>query len=153
MSNHLQPLAGCSFRVFLKLLLENKGIDPKDVPRALQILGLCALGGAARIPEKKWFEQIVKPLKIQNDPIFVIGHWRSGTTFLHMLMSQDEQFGYSKRPMDNITMDLDSSQEEEYSLENLGLCRFYHGWSFPRSIQKRLYRFYPSWSFPRSIEK
>jgi omega-hydroxy-beta-dihydromenaquinone-9 sulfotransferase len=164
MAIQLQPLAGCSFRTFLKLLFENRGVDLRYVPRALIILGLCALGGIARVTERKWFEQKVKPLKIQNDPIFVIGHWRSGTTFLHTLLSQDKQFGYisnyqawlpeqslgdwpiarmlveknlpNKRPMDNMTMDLDSPQEEEYSLGNLGLYGFYHGWSFPRSIQK-----------------
>ncbi|MDZ7820332.1 MAG: sulfotransferase [Candidatus Marinimicrobia bacterium] len=27
-------------------------------------------------------------------PVFVIGHWRSGTTFLHYLLSKDRRFGY-----------------------------------------------------------
>ncbi|MFO7840775.1 MAG: sulfotransferase [Fidelibacterota bacterium] len=27
-------------------------------------------------------------------PVFVIGHWRSGTTFLHYILSKDERFGY-----------------------------------------------------------
>jgi omega-hydroxy-beta-dihydromenaquinone-9 sulfotransferase len=161
---HVPPLAGCSLRVFLQLLIENRGVDPQYLPRALSTLGLCALGGLVRPVERIWFEQKVKPLNIDHAPIFVIGHWRSGTTLLHTLMSQDERFGYisnyqaclpeqslgtwpisrkimaknlpSTRPMDNMTMVLDSPQEEEYALSNLGLYGFYQGWSFPRRIQK-----------------
>ena len=32
--------------------------------------------------------------KIEHPPIFIIGHWRSGTTLLHNLMSLDPQFTY-----------------------------------------------------------
>ncbi len=31
---------------------------------------------------------------ITQPPVFIIGHWRSGTTLLHNLMSQDERFTY-----------------------------------------------------------
>ena len=30
----------------------------------------------------------------KKDPIFIIGHWRSGTTFLQNLLCQDKKFGY-----------------------------------------------------------
>lgn len=158
----LQPLAGCSSRVFLKLLLENRGVDLKYIPRAFLISLLSAGGGIVRAKERKWFEQKIEPLPLTEDPIFVIGHWRSGTTFLHTLMSQDDRLGYisnyqswlpeqslkirpiprqifqhslpTKRPMDNMALTLDSPQEEEYSLGNLGMFGFYQGWSFPRKM-------------------
>jgi len=30
----------------------------------------------------------------KDPPVFILGYWRSGTTHLHYLMSQDKQFGY-----------------------------------------------------------
>ena len=30
------------------------------------------------------------------DPVFILGHWRSGTTLLHGLMAQDDQFAYPR---------------------------------------------------------
>ncbi|MDX1636385.1 MAG: sulfotransferase [Balneolaceae bacterium] len=32
-----------------------------------------------------------------QDPVFIIGHWRSGTSFLQYLMSQDPRFGYMNK--------------------------------------------------------
>lgn len=80
-------------------------------------------------------------------PVFVIGHWRSGTTHLHYLLSQDKQFSYlenfqaffykvafvtkpfmkpllnkfmpNTRPQDNIKITADSPAEEEHPLTNL----------------------------------
>jgi hypothetical protein len=37
--------------------------------------------------------QIVR-IKLDHPPIFIIGHWRSGTTHLHNLMSQDPALGW-----------------------------------------------------------
>jgi hypothetical protein len=31
---------------------------------------------------------------IRYDPVFVLGHWRSGSTFLHELLALDERFGF-----------------------------------------------------------
>ncbi len=34
---------------------------------------------------------------LPQDPIFIIGHWRSGTSLLQYLLCQDERFGYAKK--------------------------------------------------------
>lgn len=34
------------------------------------------------------------PAECVKDPVFIIGHWRSGTTFIHNVLSKDPQFGY-----------------------------------------------------------
>eukprot|EP01105_Mastigella_eilhardi_P008617 TRINITY_DN2085_c0_g1_i1.p3 TRINITY_DN2085_c0_g1~~TRINITY_DN2085_c0_g1_i1.p3 ORF type:complete len:154 (+),score=50.65 TRINITY_DN2085_c0_g1_i1:97-558(+) len=36
----------------------------------------------------------IKREELRNPPVFILGHWRSGTTFLHQLMAQDPQFGF-----------------------------------------------------------
>ncbi|MDB4359102.1 sulfotransferase, partial [Verrucomicrobiales bacterium] len=43
--------------------------------------------------------------KIENSPIFIVGHWRSGTTHLHNLLSQDPHFAYLS--FSNMTMPFD----------------------------------------------
>jgi len=95
--------------------------------------------------------------KLDNPPIFIIGHWRSGTTFLHNLMCQDPDTGYvttyqsvfpnnmyskllfkpfmrwkipAKRPGDNIKLHVDYPQEDDFSLSNI-LPAFYQFFYFP----------------------
>lgn len=93
-------------------------------------------------------------------PLFVVGHWRTGTTLLHELLVLDPQFGYpttyqvvaphhfvltqrwlprlfqhaipAKRPMDAMEMGFDKPQEDEFALCNLGLPSPYLRWTFPR---------------------
>jgi omega-hydroxy-beta-dihydromenaquinone-9 sulfotransferase len=91
-------------------------------------------------------------------PIFIIGHWRSGTTFLHELLTRDpaltapstyECFNpghfhlsawlFTKldylipgtRPMDDMKMNWHNPQEDEFALLNLGLPSPYQELAFP----------------------
>ncbi len=32
---------------------------------------------------------------LEHDPVFILGHWRSGTTFMHNVFSCDKHFGYN----------------------------------------------------------
>lgn len=46
-----------------------------------------------------WLESVALENKIKNHqlteaPLFVLGHWRSGTTFLQRLLCEDHRFGY-----------------------------------------------------------
>ncbi len=34
----------------------------------------------------------IERTQLQSDPIFVLGHWRSGTTLMHELLVLDDQF-------------------------------------------------------------
>lgn len=81
-----------------------------------------------------------------SPPIFLLGFWRSGTTFLHELFCCDPQFGFAttyaclnpshflltesrfrarareqtRRPMDNMLYSWASPQEDEFALLSLG---------------------------------
>lgn len=44
--------------------------------------------------EQMIFKKKIRETKIEKDPIFIIGHWRSGTTHLHKMLALDKQFGY-----------------------------------------------------------
>jgi hypothetical protein len=96
---------------------------------------------------------------IEQPPIFIIGHWRSGTTHLHELMVLDERFGFpttyecmaphhylltewffrgyanwllpKQRPMDNMAAGWNHPQEDEFALCNLGVPSIYTRIAFP----------------------
>jgi hypothetical protein len=92
-------------------------------------------------------------------PLFIIGHWRSGTTLLHELAMLDDRFccpntyqclapGHflltedvitpalrwiipAKRPMDDVAAGFDRPQEDEFALMNLGAPSPYRRMAFP----------------------
>ena len=95
---------------------------------------------------------------LEQPPIFIIGHWRTGTTYLHELLSLDDRFTAPtalecfapshflvtgpilrlfsfllprKRPMDDVLVGWDSPQEDEFALLNLGLNSPYETLMFP----------------------
>ena len=37
----------------------------------------------------------VRNMKLDDAPLFILGHWRSGTTFVHNVFCKDKQFGYT----------------------------------------------------------
>ena len=155
------PLAGGSLTNWLMLLAENKfRISPRYFPRAAYITLLTSLTSIPRIIERKYDKEFEN---IDVDPVFIIGHFRSGTTYLHYLMGNDVEMGYvstfhtmvpgniifmeelfkklliaslpETRPMDNVKMHADYPYEEEYATANLSLHSFYHGWYFPEKMR------------------
>ncbi len=99
--------------------------------------------------EKRLFNKQVKQTEIKEDPIFIIGHWRSGTTHLHNLLIRNTNFTYVRnyqsifapcfllprvrrfarrlnkhiqldtRPMDNIPFGTQEPWEDEFILAAL----------------------------------
>ncbi len=93
-------------------------------------------------------------------PVFVIGHWRSGTTLLHELLSLDGRFAFPNlyqisqphtflsgeaavrrqeqraaaqaRPMDRVQVTWESPGEDEFAVAQLCGRSPVLGWSFPR---------------------
>ena len=101
----------------------------------------------------------VRETVIDRHPVFVIGHWRTGTTLLHELLIRDPRFGFpdmqdcfnphhalltnrffkrygrwllpDKRPMDNMRFGWERPQEDEFALALLGLPSTYTDFAFP----------------------
>ena len=160
-----QPLSGTTIGNYIQLLKTNRfDVDFKYLPRVLYTILVSAttttpLSGIEKALKRKATEKV----KIKKDPIFIIGHWRTGTTFLHYLMSKDKSFGFisnaqsfyprvmfpifpklfraiirlhipEKRPMDDMSLTLDTPQEEEFALGNMGIQSAYHWWTFPKRM-------------------
>jgi omega-hydroxy-beta-dihydromenaquinone-9 sulfotransferase len=162
MAKRLQILLGTSFTNWLKVLIENRGVDSKYIKSSIYISLITFLGIPFRLIERVKFGKLIESTKIDQPPIFILGHWRSGTTYLNDLMLQDNNFAYlsvlqasapesfftygnknkiildemlpKKRPFDNVDLSANSPQEEEFALANLSPHSFYHGLSFPKRM-------------------
>lgn len=162
----IQFLLGCTLSNWVKLLWQNrdKPIYWKSLPKFIYITVVIILLTPVRLIEKIVFDIKVKKTKIDLDPVFVLGHWRSGTTYLVNMLSQDEQFGVTNaihcfcpnmflscykalewllgrilpknRHMDNVPLDTVSSQEEEFAIANMSTISNYHLCFFPRNHLK-----------------
>ncbi len=79
---------------FISVIKNNGGLHYSRIQRLSPYLTRIVL-----FEPISWLETIVMERKIQKHelkqaPIFVLGHWRSGTTFLQRLLSEDDRFGY-----------------------------------------------------------
>ncbi len=158
-----EPLAGSSLSNLLILLAQNKfRISIPYLPRLLYALTLSTLISPFRLKEHIKYDKKIRDATLSKDPVFIIGHWRSGTTFLHNVLSEDPQFGFcstfhatlpgvflsseetlkpllaasipTTRPMDDVAMGPDLPQEEEYALANITPYGYYNGWCFPKNM-------------------
>ena len=97
--------------------------------------------------------------KNQKDPVYIVGYWRSGTTFLQNLLTRDPQFGWfdpvrtvtfsncifmkgilakaqkkllqGARPMDNLEYTLDLPMEEVFAQATISTQAISHMLVFP----------------------
>lgn len=153
---------GCSAYAWWRLLIRNRfAVSPKLMPIAL-VLGHSTLMNSMLGLIKDFLtkgQPARTPLK--QDPVFILGHWRTGTTLLHELMILDPAHHYpttmqclspnhaivsepvfrrllnwllpSRRPMDNMATDWDRPQEDEFALCMLGLPSPYLSIAFPNN--------------------
>lgn len=137
-------------------------------------LSMAAILGSAvgRLPftvaEKLLIEGSLPPFEELEPPVFILGHWRSGTTHLYNVMCKSgawsyvpplatglpwDMFGIGKvfRPLleralpehryiDNIPVTPESPQEDEIALANMTPLSFYHGIYFPAKFEEFLFR-------------
>ncbi len=112
-----------------------------------------------RLLQEFWFDARINQTRLTKAPLFIIGHWRTGTTLLHELLILDPRHTYpntyqclapnhflltetwfkrlfwflmpSRRPMDNMPMGWDRPQEDEFALCMLGQPSPYLTIAFP----------------------
>ena len=92
--NFFTNLCGVTFRDWWETLRENRfAIDPPYWPRAAVLTAGSVLNSLYGRREEKHYRQLLDGVTVQP-PLFILGHWRSGTTLLHNLLAIDDQFGY-----------------------------------------------------------
>ena len=164
----VNTLIGADWKTF-KRTTEGQHILPEKRAKYLLTKSVCwLLSSFAGIQERR-YQKLLADKPLENDPLFILGHWRSGTTFVHNILAQDKHFGYTttyqtvlthyimamqgffkpcmkfvmpdKRPTDNMELAPDLPQEEEFALSNMTPCNYYNFWSFPERMKEFCDRF------------
>lgn len=79
---------------WLWLLIENKGVSKSKLLNAIKITIFSIISSPFQLLDRVIVACRKPFIKQDSEPVFIIGHWRSGTTYLHYLMAKDQQFGY-----------------------------------------------------------
>jgi omega-hydroxy-beta-dihydromenaquinone-9 sulfotransferase len=162
------PLCGADPATLLTVLTRNGFVHRSHLPQAGIALGSALLRSPFSLAEAAWFGWRRRNTPPMPAPLFIIGHWRSGTTHLYNVLSRDPQFGYvpplavglpwdmlglgnvlrplleralpEHRYIDNVVVKPDSPQEDEIALANMSPLSFYHGLYFPRRFDENFRR-------------
>lgn len=141
------------------LLRQGGWPDATRLPTAASVSLATPINTAGAWTQQLIFRRRLAEAELHGPPVFIIGHWRSGTTLLHELMVLDERLSSpstfqcfaphhflvsewffrrfanwlipGKRPMDNMRAGWDRPQEDEFALLNLGLPSPYRRIAFP----------------------
>ncbi len=161
---HEEPLAGYTLTNILRVLIQNRfRMHPKYWPRFLYALIVSFATAPLRIIEKIVYTRKIKKTEVITDPLFIIGHYRTGSTYLIKLLSLDKSKGYisnmeayapnfflafpkitkwildlslpEKRPMDNVLLGSSEPTEEEYSIGSVDKYGYFNGFIFPRNFE------------------
>ena len=151
---------GLTFGDWIGLAADNRfAIGPRYWSRAAVTTVLSLLNSTFAVAERVKFGRAIATMPLQA-PVFILGHWRSGTTLLHNLLALDPRFAAPNlfetmlphgflvtedwqaplwkrfvpdtRLIDNMPLDLELPQEDEFALAILTRCSPYMGHSFPQ---------------------
>jgi hypothetical protein len=140
--------------------IKNNRVD-KEYRKKYVILSLMAVRNSFfHYKEKRLFESQIHSAELPG-LVFVLGHWRSGTTFLHNLLSLHPYYAYPnqfqvskpftflhrekvvekvfsekesrKRAMDNVEVNFHTPGEDESALAVGSIRSPYIGWTFPKN--------------------
>ena len=135
---------GMTLRQMTRLVAYGPILHWKRAHRILTLPGFGVYNSLMSLVERIACGRRINASRLDQPPLFVIGHWRSGTTLLHNLIAQDPQFNFpnlyqcvfpnhflvtekvitkltswmipNTRPMDNVPAGWDVPQEEDIAM-------------------------------------
>ncbi|MCX6269782.1 MAG: sulfotransferase [Bacteroidetes bacterium] len=153
-------IGGSLFNLFSLLARNGLIISLVYIPRFFYLLIMNLLLSPFNCLEEILYGRRINSVIIQQDPVFILGYWRSGTTCLHNILSLDPRFGFlttthaffpgmvilgknmlpqllkkilpEKRLIDEVDMAPGYPQEDEFVMANTSRFSFFHGFVFPR---------------------
>ena len=139
-------------------------IDKRHRLKAVRITLFIVATIPVRLFERLRFGVAIRNHRLVEPPVFIIGHWRSGTTNMHNLMLQDPQFasvtmlhcaipsGFmtwewlarwilkrrlpKSRPMDAVPLGIDEPMSEDFALAGLTHMSHYLNYFFPQIAEQ-----------------
>jgi hypothetical protein len=158
------PLLGADPLTLARTLAYNGPVPPSSWPLLLLAFG----ASFARLPftlaERLYVAARRRSLVQAEAPVFIVGHWRSGTTHLYNILTRSLRFAFispfatalpwdflllgrmlrpvlgralpKHRFIDRMAVNPDSPQEDEIALANMQTLSFYHGLYFPHRLRE-----------------
>ncbi len=152
---------GMCFSTWMKTLARNDfNVGLCKLHTALSITGVTFINSALATLDHLIYSRRIAKVDLAQPPLFILGHWRSGTTFLHELLIRDPRHTFpgtyqcfvphhfvlteswlapltsilipKRRPMDNMAAGWKRPQEDEFALCNLGVPTPYLSMLFPK---------------------
>ena len=153
---------GINLVTWFRILMRNKwNVHPIYWLKALVITLMAVISFPVQLVERIVFSKRIKNAKIKQ-PVFILGYFRSGTTYLLYVLGSDPKFvspttyqvltphlfllfgkGIRKmfdsvmpatRPQDNVKITADSPSEEEFAIANMSPYSLANGYVFPKKI-------------------
>ena len=162
----LHPLMGADPQTLFQVLRRNGGVNSRCLPHIALAIATCLARQPISAIESWRMARLRQRVPEMAPPIFIVGHWRSGTTFLYELLCQSPQFNYvspfatgipwdfltvtqyfqpllekllpKDRFIDQVQVTAQSPQEDEIALASMQPLSFYHGLYFPTHLQENL---------------
>ena len=159
----INTLVGADWKTF-KGITAGRQVDGPWKGKYRLTKAVCRLLSTLAPIQNSRYRKHLADAPLQHDPVFILGHWRSGTTFVHNVLSCDKHFGYcttyqtvfphlmmfgqpffkknmswlmpDHRPTDNMELAVDLPQEEEFALSNMCPYTYYNFWFFPKYLQE-----------------
>ena len=145
---------------YYALLRENQfQIHPARYPMSVLVGGCTLMNSVLAGFQNLTYGRRIDETELVAPPVFVVGHWRSGTTLLHELLALDDQLAFPsnfdafiphhflisrfffyplvsllmppRRPMDEMSMSVASPQEDDFALCASGAPTPYRRIAFP----------------------
>ncbi|MCH2108076.1 MAG: sulfotransferase [Polyangiaceae bacterium] len=156
-----QLITGVALKNWREILKQNNWhVDREYYHRFAWITGLATLSSTFAAIENARFRQQLEEMEISPTPLFILGHWRTGTTHMHNMLGRDPNHTFStlyqvlfpdsflttgrmgpkllknavpdKRSYDNVVQNFFESAEDEIGLMKMtGGLSFYGAILFP----------------------
>jgi hypothetical protein len=156
-------LAGSTLKN-IRAIHDDHIVEPKYRNKYLLTNAVAGIFEVFNFAEQLFWQKRIQNHQQASPPIFIIGFWRSGTTLLHNLLCQDPEAAYTttfqtvfpniiltqswwlkpliniflpaKRPYDEVGMDVDFPQEEDFGLMNMQPLSIYKFFLFPADFDQ-----------------
>ncbi|MCG8441266.1 MAG: sulfotransferase, partial [Caulobacterales bacterium] len=157
------PLMGARLSVLAPALARNGGVSPRCAPLVLAMLASAVARAPFGALDRLERARLARSAPAPEAPLFIIGHWRSGTTHLHNLLGRAPGLGHispiasglpdeiltlgrwlrpwleralpEDRHVDRVAVTATSPQEDEIPLASLQRLSVFHAVYFPRRFR------------------
>lgn len=166
MTRTIHPLTGADLLTLTRLFAGNGLPKPRYLQSAVGMVASALLRSPNTLVERAYVAMQVQRRARMPAPVFILGHWRSGTTHLFNLLSSSPRFAYappvptgipwdflllgralrpllnravpSDRHIDSMAVTESAPQEDEIALASMTSPSFFHGVYFPRHLRRHM---------------